>query len=77
MWVVAKIKAKEVKIFKKNMIEKLGEDINFYCPKIEYQQYFKKKIKKIEKLALGNYIFCYHRNFNNSIFLDKLNLLKG
>ena len=43
MWVVAKIKAKEVKIFKKNMIEKLGEDINFYCPKIEYQQYFKKK----------------------------------
>ena len=77
MWVVAKIKAKEVKIFKKNMIEKLGEDINFYCPKIEYQQYFKKKIKKIEKLALGNYIFCYHRNFNNSIFLDKLKFTKG
>ena len=43
MWVVAKIKAKEVKIFKKNMIEKSGEDIQFYCPKIEYQQYLKKK----------------------------------
>ena len=77
MWVVAKIKAKEVKIFKKNMIEKLGEDINFYCPKIEYQQYFKKKIKKIEKLALGNYIFCYHAKFNERNFLSTINFIKG
>ena len=52
------------------MIEKSGENIQFYCPKIEYHQYFKKRIKKIEKLALGDYIFCYHRNFNNSIFLS-------
>ena len=77
MWVVAKIKAKEVKTFEKNMIEKLGKDIQFYCPKIEYQQYLKKKIKKFEKLALGNYIFCYHKNFNNSIFLNKLKYIKG
>ena len=77
MWVVAKIKAKEVKIFKKNLIEKLGKDIQFYCPKIEYQQYLKRKIKKLEKLALGNYIFCYHKNFNNSIFLNKFRFIKG
>ena len=77
MWVVAKIKAKEVKIFKKNLIEKLGKDIQFYCPKIEYQQYLRKKIKNLEKLALGNYIFCYHKNFNNSIFLNKLRFIKG
>ena len=36
MWVVAKIKKKEVKIFKKDLIEKLGKDTLFYCPKIEY-----------------------------------------
>ena len=77
MWVVAKIKAKEVKIFERNMIEKSDENIQFYCPKIEYQQYFKKKIKKIEKLALGDYIFCDHKNFNNSIFLNKLKFIKG
>ena len=77
MWVVAKIKAKEVKIFEKSMIEKLGKDTKFYCPKIEYQQYLKKKIKKFEKLALGNYIFCYNKNFNNSIFLNKLRFIKG
>ena len=77
MWIVAKIKPKEVNCFRKNMIEKSGENIQFYCPKIEYQQYFKKKIKKTEKLALGDYIFCYHKNFNNSVFLNNLKFIKG
>ena len=77
MWVVAKIKKKEVKIFKKDLIEKLGKDTLFYCPKIEYQQYFGKKIKKLEKLALENYIFCYHKNFNKSFFVNKLRFIKG
>ena len=77
MWIVAKIKPKEVNCFRKNMIEKSGENIQFYCPKIEYQQYFKKKIKKTEKLALGYYIFCYHKNFKNSVFLNNLQFIKG
>ena len=61
MWVVAKIKTKEVKIFKKNMIEKSGKDTQFYCPKIEYQQYLRKKIKKLEKLHLGIIYFVTTR----------------
>ena len=77
MWIVAKIKPKEVNCFRKNMIEKSGENIQFYCPKIEYHQYFKKRIKKIEKLALGDYIFCYHKNFKNSVFLNNLQFIKG
>ena len=77
MWVVAKIKKKEIKTFKEDLIKETGKDIQFYCPKIEYQQYLKRKIKKLEKLALGNYIFCYHKNFNNSIFLNKLRFIKG
>ena len=43
MWVVAKIKKKKIEIFKKNLIEKAGQYIQFYCPKIEYNQYFKNK----------------------------------
>ena len=77
MWVVAKIKAKEVKIFKKNLIEKLGKDIQFYCPKIEYHQYFGNRFKRLEKFVLENYIFCYHTDFNNSIFVNKLKFIKG
>ena len=77
MWVVAKIKPKEVKFFKKNMIEKLGKDIQFYCPKIEYHQHFKNKIYRLERFVLENYIFCYHANFSKSIFMNKLRFIKG
>ena len=77
MWVVAKIKKREIEIFKKNLIQKVGKDIKFYCPKIEYYQYLKNKVKRLEEFALENYIFCYHTNFSNSIFINKLRFIKG
>ena len=77
MWTVAKIKKKEIEIFKKDLMKRAGKDINFYCPKIEYNQYFKNKVKRVEKFALANYIFCYHENFNNSNFINKLKFTKG
>ena len=48
MWVVAKIKKRELDLFKKELIEKFGTEIKFYSPKIQYQKYFQNKIKKIE-----------------------------
>ena len=47
MWIVAKVKTKEINIFKKKLFEKLGKDIKFYHPKIEYYKYFKDKSKRI------------------------------
>ena len=77
MWVVAKVKTKELSIFKKNLIEKLGKDTKFYHPKIEYHRYFGDKLKKIEKFVLENYIFCYHEKFKKSNFINKIRFLKG
>tara|TARA_Y100000294_G_C8556889_1_gene337523 strand:+ start:1857 stop:2357 length:501 start_codon:yes stop_codon:yes gene_type:complete len=77
MWVVAKIKKKEIKIFKKDLIEKLGKDIQFYCPKIIYQKYFGNKVKKIEKFILENYIFCYHAKFKKASTISEIKYLKG
>jgi hypothetical protein len=77
MWVVAKVKTKELSIFKKNLIEKLGKDTEFYHPKIEYHRYFGDKLKKIEKFVLENYIFCYHEKFKKSNFINKIRFLKG
>jgi len=77
MWVVAKIKKNEIKIFKRGLIKKLGKDIQFYCPKIEYHQYFRNKTKRLEKLALENYVFCYNTNFSNSIFINRLRFIRG
>ena len=77
MWIVAKIKKKEIKTFKEDSIKEAGKDIQFYCPKIEYHQYFRDKVKRLEKLALENYIFCYHKNFKDSLFINKLKFIKG
>ena len=77
MWVVAKIKRREIKIFKKSLLKKTGQDIEFYCPNIEYHQYFNNKVKRLEKLALENYIFCYHENFRDSSLINKLRYTKG
>ena len=41
MWIVARVKIKELNIFKIKLIEKLGREIKFYHPKIEYSKYFK------------------------------------
>ena len=48
MWIVAKVRTKELSIFKNNLLEKLGKDIKFYHPKVEYYKYFKDKMKRIE-----------------------------
>ena len=77
MWTVAKIKKKQIEIFKKEVIKKFGEDIEFYCPKIEYHYYFKNKVKRLEKLALESYVFCYNRKFDNAKIIDRLRYVKG
>ena len=77
MWAVAKFKRKELNVFKEKMIEKFGQDIKFYCPKIEHSKYFKNKIKKFERLLLANYIFCYHKEFSKASSINKARFLKG
>ena len=77
MWTVAKIKKNEITTFRRELIEKSGKNVEIYCPKIKYHKYFKNKVQKLEKPALENYIFCYHEDFNNSIFLNKLRFVKG
>ena len=77
MWVVAKIKIKNLNVFKKDLVKKVGNDIEFYQPKIEYHRYFGDKIKRFEKLILENYIFCYHKRFQKSSFVNQVKFLKG
>jgi len=77
MWMVAKIKKREIKIFKKNITEKIGKNIQFYYPKVEYEKFIGNKIKRFEKYVLENYIFCYHPDFSKDIFINKVRFLKG
>ena len=77
MWVVAKIKIKNLNTFKKDLSEKIGNDIKFYHPKIEYYKYFGDKVKRFEKLILENYIFCCHKKFKKTSFVNEVKFLKG
>ncbi len=77
MWIVAKVKRKELNIFKQKLIEELGKDTQFYYPKLQYQKFIKNKIKKFEKLILENYVFCYHKKFNSSDYINSVRFLKG
>ena len=77
MWVVAKIKIKDLNIFKKELAEKIGNDIKFYYPRIEYYKHFGKKVKRFEKYILENYIFCYHGQFKKDGSINRIKFLKG
>ena len=77
MWIVAKVKIKDLNTFKKNLAEKIGNDIKFYHPKIEYHKYFGDKVKRFEKFILENYIFCYHAKFKKSNSVNEVKFLRG
>ena len=77
MWIVAKIKIKELYTFKKKLTEKCDKNIKFYCPKIVRHKYFGSKIKKFEKPILENYVFCHHVKFQEAGAIAKMKYLKG
>ena len=77
MWIVAKIKIKNLNTFKKNLTEKMASSVEFYHPKIEYHKYYGDKIKRFEKFILENYVFCYHEKFKNLNIVSEFKFLKG
>ena len=77
MWVVAKIKSRELEIFKENLIKKFGKETKFYYPKIEYHKYYGDKVKRFEKYILESYIFCYHEKFIKTSVINEIKFLKG
>ena len=77
MWIVAKIKTKEINIFKKKLIEKTGEKIQFYYPKILFKKISGNKYLEKEKPVIEDYIFCFHPIFNCKKKINNLRYLKG
>ena len=77
MWIVAKVKFREINIFKKDLTNKVGGKVNFYFPTVECQQVTKNKRKIYNKQILENYIFCYHEKFNLRNFITQLKFIKG
>ncbi len=77
MWAVLKIDKKNLFFLKKDLEKKLGEEVQFYNPKILIEKFYQnKKISKSIDL-LGDYIFCFNKNFSSSKKINTLNYCKG
>ena len=77
MWIVAKIKSKELSIFKNNLVEKTGKKIEFYYPKILFKNFSRNKLLEKEKPLIDEYLFCYHPNFSINNFFKNFKYIRG
>ena len=77
MWTIIKFDKKKLALLKKDFKEKLGHDFTIYVPKITFKKYKNNKLIKKEFSLLGDYLFCFHKKFENSQAINKLKFTKG
>ena len=77
MWTVIKYEKKLFETFKKELKKKIDNKVQFYRPKILLQKYIRNKLINKELDILGDYIFCYHDNFEYSKNIDHYKYIKG
>ena len=77
MWTVLKIDKKSIGLIKKNFINKLGQDVKFYVPKVKLYRFLNKKKYVKEISLLGDYLLCFHKDFSNISILNSLKYSKG
>jgi len=72
MWIVAKINVNQLSIFKNSLCKAETNFTEIYFPKIIQ----KNKKYQITKNLLGNYIFCFNKNFDEKK-IKTMRYLKG
>tara|TARA_B100000586_G_C19916207_1_gene345297 strand:+ start:29 stop:526 length:498 start_codon:yes stop_codon:yes gene_type:complete len=77
MWAILKFDKKNLLNLKQDLKKKLGEDVSIYSPKLCIQKYKRNKIVKKEFDLLGDYLFCYHKKFENPLTINSLKFTKG
>lgn len=77
MWIVIKYDKKNFYNLQKDLKEKIGETPIFYLPKIKLQYIKKNKILNKVKFILNDYLFCYHKKFEDTKFLQVIKYTKG
>ena len=77
MWTIIKYDKKNLNLLLQDLKKKMGNDFVIYRPKMRLKKFNKNKVilKPID--LLGDYIFCFHRNFENKNFIQKLKFCRG
>ena len=77
MWTIIKVEKKKISFLNNELKNKLGDESVIYAPKLLIKTFKKNKLHHKEYEILGDYLFCYHKNFNEKNFLKQLNFIKG
>ncbi len=77
MWIVIKIKKNSFDFFSKNLSNAMGSKLKLYYPIYCIDKKKNKHVTKKFYNLLGNYIFCYHPNFKDFNFVEKIKYIKG
>ena len=77
MWTIIKYKKNYLKILMTELKKRTQKDISFYNPKVSITKHLKNKIINKEETILGDYIFCYYKDFNIDKTFDNFKYIKG
>ena len=77
MWLIIKSEKKQIDFLKNGLGKRIGKDIKFYTPKIQIKTLKKKKIYAKEINLLGEYFFCFHKDFKDNNLLNSYKNIKG
>lgn len=77
MWAVIKFDRNNLEYLKKDFKKKLGGDVSIYSPILNIEKYKKNKLVCKEFRLLGDYLFCFHKKFENPSIVNSLKFSKG
>ena len=77
MWIVVKYDKKKIGSLINELKIKFNDKLRIYNPKFKTKFKFKNKTIENELSLLGDYLFCYHENFDKPYFVNILKFTKG
>tara|TARA_B110001450_G_scaffold249465_1_gene266899 strand:- start:692 stop:1189 length:498 start_codon:yes stop_codon:yes gene_type:complete len=77
MWTIIKFDKKNFNLLKHDLNKKLGKNFIIYRPKILIQKYKNNKLISKEFEILGDYLFCYHKDFVKKATINNLKFSRG
>ena len=77
MWAILKFDRKNFHILKGDLKKKIVEDCIFYRPKMLIKKFRNNRIIHKEVDILGDYIFCFHSNFQKRTTINQLKFTRG
>ena len=72
MWTIIKFDKSNLEFLKKDFKEKIGNDIKIYSPRLLIHKQKRNKLVSVELNLLGDYLFCFHKKFQNPNTINAL-----